>query len=77
MKNKYKGKIKFLLYDPEIYNRIKSENNINERRLKILEKVDCNDLKEIKEEIVRYKQAGYQELLIEEYISTIKKVISK
>lgn len=77
LKNKYKEKIKFLLYDPEIYNRIKSENNIDERRLKILEKVDCNDLKEIKEEILRYKQAGYQELLIEDYINTIKDVISK
>lgn len=77
LKNKYKEKIKFLLYDPEIYIRIKSENNIDERRLKILEKVDCKDLKEIKEEILRYKKAGYQELLIEDYISTIKNIISK
>lgn len=77
LKNKYKEKIKFLFYDPEIYIGIKSENNIDERRLKILEKVDCKDLKEIKEEILRYKKAGYQELLIEDYISTIKNIISK
>lgn len=77
LRNKYKEKIKFLLYDPAIYNRIKSENNIDEKRLKILDKINSKDLGDIKEEILKYKKAGYQELLIEEYINEITFIISK
>lgn len=77
LRNKYKEKIKFLLYDKKIYDTIKSENNIDEKRLKILENIDCKDLNDIKEEILKHKKAGYQELLIEEYVNAIASIVSE
>ena len=74
IKLKYKEKVKFLLYDKEHYLKIKGENDIDDKRLKMLNSISCCDLNEIITEISKEKKAAYQELLIDEYIDEITNI---
>lgn len=74
LKLRYKSKVKFLLYDVEKYRKIKSDNIITDSRLKMLDKMQCKELEEIKNEILKNKKAAYQELLIDDYICKIKQI---
>lgn len=73
LKNKYGQRIKFLLYEEKYYQNIKSNVRLEEVRLKKLDKVNLQELKEIKECIIKEKYSAYQELLIKEYIDFIIK----
>lgn len=72
LKLRYKEKVKFLLYDKVNYEKIKSSNKIDNNRINKLNKITCKELMEIKESIQETEKAAYQELLIDEYIKTIK-----
>ena len=71
LKEKLKDKLEFLCYTKECYEKIKSENIISTSKIKCLEKYKIEQLKEVIESIEKYKCAGYQELLLDEYIAII------
>lgn len=71
IKQKYKDKVKFMLYDKSVYEKIKSLEPINKKRLAILENLKSEELIDIKEAINKEQNAAYQELLIDEYIKLI------
>lgn len=75
LRNRYGNKIKFMLYKRDIYDRIKSEESIEDKRLNIIKYIDCVDLNEVIQAILKYKKAGYQELLINEYQEFISNAI--
>ncbi|NBJ80382.1 TIGR02679 family protein [bacterium 1XD42-94] len=55
------------------YGKAMSEETISERRLGILHNITHPELKKTAGQIVRYKKAGYQELLLEEMAEDMKK----
>ncbi|MGL5329340.1 MAG: DUF2399 domain-containing protein, partial [Peptostreptococcaceae bacterium] len=75
LRKRYGNKIKFMLYEKDIYDRIKSEDFIEDKRLNIIKDIDCVDLNEVIQAILKHKKPGYQELLINEYHEFINNVI--
>lgn len=73
IKLRYKDKVQFLSYDKLTYDKIKSSEQISTSRLSILENIKSKELIEIKKTLQREKRAGYQELLIDEYLKIICK----
>ena len=71
IKERYKDKVKFILYDKSVYEKIRSSKIINESRLASLNKIKSKELIEIKDILYNEKVAAYQELLIDEYINII------
>lgn len=72
IKLRYREKVDFLLYKKEYYNRIKSSSVIKEQSISKLDNINSKELEEIKEVIKVDKKAGYQELLIDDYIMEIR-----
>ena len=76
IKKRYKDKVKFLNYTRESYINTMSNNIIEERSMSQLNKINCSELDEVINELRINKRAAYQELLIDEYLDLIKKVIN-
>ena len=72
IKLKYGDKVKFMLYDGVIYDKIKSSNEINEARLSMLDKIKSQELQGIKNYLKKEKKPAYQELLTDEYARYIE-----
>ena len=73
---RYKDKVKFLNYTRESYINTMSNNIIEEKSMSQLNKINCSELDEVINELRINKRAAYQELLIDEYLDSIKKVIN-
>lgn len=73
---RYKDKVKFLNYTRESYINTMSNNIIEEKSMSQLNKINCSELDEVINELRINKRAAYQELLIDEYLDLIKKVIN-
>ena len=76
IKKRYKDKVKFLNYTRESYINTMSNNIIEEKSMSQLNKINCSELDEVINELRITKRAAYQELLIDEYLDLIKKVIN-
>lgn len=76
IKKRYKDKVKFLNYTRESYINTMSNNIIEEKSMSQLNKINCSELDEVINELRINKRAAYQELLIDEYLHLIKKVIN-
>lgn len=76
IKKRYKDKVKFLNYTRESYINTMSNNIIEEKSMSQLNKINCIELDEVINELRINKRAAYQELLIDEYLDLIKKVIN-
>ena len=76
IKKRYKDKVKFLNYTRESYINNMSNNIIEEKSMSQLNKINCSELDEVINELRINKRAAYQELLIDEYLDLIKKVIN-
>ena len=76
IKKRYKDKVKFLNYTRESYINTMSNNIIEEKSMSQLNKINCSELDEVISELRINKRAAYQELLIDEYLDLIKKVIN-
>ena len=76
IKKRYKDKVKFLNYTRESYINTMSNNIIEEKSMSQLNKINCSELDEVINELRINKRAAYQELLIDEYLYLIKKVIN-
>ena len=76
IKKRYKDKVKFLNYTKESYINTMSNNIIEEKSMSQLNKINCSELDEVINELRINKRAAYQELLIDEYLDLIKKVIN-
>lgn len=76
IKKRYKDKVKFLNYTRESYINTMSNNIIEEKSMSQLNKINCSELDEVINELRINKRAAYQELLIDEYLDSIKKVIN-
>lgn len=76
IKKRYKDKVKFLNYTRESYINTMSNNIIEEKSMSQLNKINCSELDEVINELRINKSAAYQELLIDEYLDLIKKVIN-
>ena len=76
IKKRYKDKVKFLNYTRESYINTMSNNIIEEKSMSQLNKINCSELDEVINELRINKKAAYQELLIDEYLDLIKKVIN-
>lgn len=72
LKEIYKDKVEFMLYDEKYYKRIISDNELDLKRIKKLKSIKSDDLKEICDCLKKYKKAGYQELLIDNYKEYLK-----
>ena len=57
----------FWKYKAEYYQKYKSEVQLDEKRIRKLDKIDLPELQEIKEAMQREKYAAYQEAMVEEY----------
>ena len=75
LKGRYGDKLVLWRYSSEDYFRAISNERINEVRLKKLTSLKCKDLKLIAQAIFEEKWAAYQELIIDEYVYDIKKII--
>lgn len=75
LRKRYGDKIKFMLYKKDIYDRIKSEEFIEDKRLNIIKDIDCIELNEVIQAILNDRMAGYQELLINDYQEFIRNTI--
>ena len=71
IKERYKDKVEFLFYTKEIYMDIKSEENISDRRIKIIQNIHCEQLDSLIKTILESKKAAYQEMIISKYIEYI------
>lgn len=76
IKKRYKDKVKFLNYNKESYINIMSNNIIEDKSMVQLDKIKCIELDEVIDELRINKRAAYQELLIDEYLETIKNIFS-
>ena len=76
IKKRYKDKVKFLNYTRESYINTMSNNIIEEKSISQLNKINCSELDEVINELRINKRAAYQELLIDEYLDLIKKVMT-
>lgn len=71
IKERYKDKVEFLFYTEDIYMDIKSEETINDRRLKIIQNMHCDQLDSLIMAILKNKKSAYQEMIISKYIEYI------
>ena len=76
IKKRYKDKVKFLNYTRESYINTMSNNIIEEKSMSQLNKINCSELDEVINELRINKRAAYQELLIDKYLDSIKKVLN-
>lgn len=76
IKKRYKEKVKFLNYTKESYINTMSNNIIEEKSMSQLNKINCSELDEVINELRINKRAAYQELLIDKYLDSIKKVLN-
>ena len=76
IKKRYKEKVKFLNYTRESYINTMSNNIIEEKSMSQLNKINCSELDEVINELRINKRAAYQELLIDKYLDSIKKVLN-
>lgn len=67
LKKRYTEHFILWKYEAEYYQKYKSEVQLNDRRIRKLDKIDLPELQEIKEAMRREKYAAYQEAMIEEY----------
>ncbi|MDU5262587.1 MAG: TIGR02679 domain-containing protein [Clostridium celatum] len=74
LKERYKGKVKFLNYTRESYINTMSNNIIEEKSMSQLNKINCSELDEVIRELRINKRSAYQELLIDEYLDLIKEL---
>ena len=65
LKKRYKQRLKFWKYDVEIYRNHMSDVVLDKFRLKKLELLESEELKDISREILKYKRALYQEQILE------------
>lgn len=76
IKKRYKDKVKFLNYTRESYINTMSNNIIEEKSMSQLNKINCSELDEVINKLRINKRAAYQELLIDKYLDSIKKVLN-
>lgn len=74
LKERYKGKVRFLNYTRESYINTMSNNVIEEKSMSQLNKINCSELDEVIRELRINKRSAYQELLIDEYLDLIKEL---
>ena len=74
LKERYKGKVRFLNYTRESYINTMSNNLIEEKSMSQLNKINCSELDEVIRELRINKRSAYQELLIDEYLDLIKEL---
>ena len=67
LKKRYTEHFILWKYEAEYYQKYKSEVQLDDRRIRKLDKIDLPELQEIKEAMRREKYAAYQEAMIEEY----------
>lgn len=72
LKQRYGEKLYFWRFDKASYNKIKSNVELEDRRLKQIEHIEDEGLAELIAEIRDSRRCGYQELLIEEYVEDIR-----
>ena len=75
LKDLYKDKVEFMLYDEKYYEKIISDKELDLKRIGKLKSIKDNDLKYICDSLRKYKKAAYQELLIDEYKQYIKQQV--
>ena len=73
IKKRYGDKVKFLLYNKDIYEKIISSKNLSDSRISMIKNIETLELQEIKQCIKCQKKAAYQELLINDYLKLICK----
>lgn len=66
---RYEGRVHMWNYCREYYNKYKSDIVLPENRLRKLEKIDLEELSEIKEALLEEKRAAYQEAMLAEYLT--------
>ncbi|WP_455542896.1 TIGR02679 domain-containing protein [Intestinibacter sp.] len=71
IKNRYKDKVEFIFYTKEVYEKIKSDEEISERRLNMIKNIKSQELGDLIETILESKKSAYQEMLIQEYVKFI------
>ena len=75
LKDLYKDKVEFMLYDEKYYEKIISDKELDLKRISKLKSIKDNDLKYICDSLRKYKKAAYQELLIDEYKQYIRQQV--
>ena len=73
IKKRYCDKVKFSLYNKDIYEKIISSTNLSDSRISMIKNIETLELQEIKQCIKCQKKAAYQELLINDYLKLICK----
>lgn len=72
LKRKYQEHLNFWLYEKKYYEQCVSSVMLNESRLKLLDHVKSEGLKEMAQCIREQKHAGYQEGMVQAYIDDVK-----
>ena len=75
LKDLYKDKVEFMLYDEKYYEKIISDKELDLKRIGKLKSIKDKDLKYICDSLRKYKKAAYQELLIDEYKQYIRQQV--
>lgn len=75
LKNRYNENLILWRYNINDYKKTISDNRIDDTRLKKMDKLNNEGLINLKECIMKHRSAGYQELLIDEFIKDIKKIL--
>ena len=75
LKDLYKDKVEFMLYDEKYYEKIISDKELDLKRISKLKSIKDKDLKDISNYLIKYKKAAYQELLIDEYKQYIRQQV--
>ena len=75
LKDLYKDKVEFMLYDEKYYEKIISDKELDLKRIGKLKSIKDKDLKYISNYLIKYKKAAYQELLIDEYKQYIRQQV--
>ena len=68
---RYGHRFKLWYYDVEDYKKSMSRKTLSEKRLSILENINCPGLQEVAEAMRTVKKAGYQELLIDDLMESL------
>lgn len=72
---RYGHRFKLWYYDVEDYKKSMSRKILSEKRLSILENIACPGLKEVAKVMRCIKKAGYQELLIDDLVEYLHKIL--
>ncbi|MGI6235842.1 MAG: TIGR02679 family protein [Christensenellales bacterium] len=67
--------LKLWYYDVEDYKKAMSRKTLSEKRLSILENINCPGLQEVAEVMKMVKKAGYQELLIDDLTESLRQLL--